>query len=595
MSTLIALLIIANTSNTSLYELSIYSNYPLAWIFLIISSILGIYSLLHFTQPLKEGGSYYDLIALTIVLLNSIIVLSQPIIRGYSFFGRGDPLTHLGYVKDIQSFGCIPGYNPYPISHLICAIIADVTDTNPKIGVMLISQYFSLLYVLFIFIFARTLIKDRLYVIIVTLISTIYFFGGGHAQLHPQFLSTMVLPLIYYCYIRLKFARTPKFEVPFLLLLLVMPFFHPFTSLFLIASLVVFETVSLIINRLQKNVSSTLFYQSTMAFPILVLMVSFIFWALQCVFFSSSLKHILSFIFDESVSITGDAPPLTTVPNIFDKLHLSTVDVFLLGIRMYGHATIAILLSFLAILVLIVGHYRGKKPSPNALILVSSAFVLGCLIQMFHALGAIGLTITRSLSFVFVLLPIFAGYVLYRLHTIRSIKLGRTYQLVTISTITLMLILGIFQVFPSPTIYLPNDQVTTMEFSGMSFLFSKNTELQYIGLSSVQRFGDAILGHIATMNRGEISPYLINKVEVIPDHFNFSDQNSTSFEENYNSKKLLHLSSFSERLYTDGAWKSVGRFNFDDFIRLESDKSVSKLYSNGDFKAYITREDLVYG
>ncbi len=215
--------------------------------------------------------------------------------------------------------------------------------------------------------------------------------------------------------------------------------------------------------------------------------------------------------------------------------------------------------------------------------------------QVFFALGITNLTITRALNYVFVLLPVFAGYTLYHFYTSQSIIPAKLSQLIIVSIITLLLVIGIFQVFPTPMNYQPNDQVTTMELSGMLFLLHKNTELSYVGMSSVQRFADAILGHVAVTKRQDISQYIVNSVEMIPDHFNYYSENITFFGENYNSKKLLYLSKYSEQLYTVGAWKEVGRFNSNEFTRLESDKSADKLYNNGDFKAYITREDVIYG
>jgi hypothetical protein len=51
------------------------------------------------------------------------------------------------------------------------------------------------------------------------------------------------------------------------------------------------------------------------------------------------------------------------------------------------------------------------------------------------------------------------------------------------------------------------------------------------------------------------------------------------------SDRYLVLTEYDEIIYQT-VWKTVGRFNYNDFVRLKKDESVSLLYSNGECDVY---------
>ena len=98
-------------------------------------------------------------------------------------------------------------------------------------------------------------------------------------------------------------------------------------------------------------------------------------------------------------------------------------------------------------------------------------------------------------------------------------------------------------------------------------------------LSPTYRFADAILNKGESDRRVDISHYPPN----IPDHFNY-----TSYEflgNSYSKNKYAVITMFDKIIY-DTVWDTVGRFNKDDFEKLEQDSTVDKLYSNGGCDAW---------
>jgi len=104
------------------------------------------------------------------------------------------------------------------------------------------------------------------------------------------------------------------------------------------------------------------------------------------------------------------------------------------------------------------------------------------------------------------------------------------------------------------------------------FIDHKDTKLKPIEIMTpVYRFANAILG--TNNNRTDI-----RSTSKIPDHFNYTVNNKLG--KSYIKDYYAVITEFDKQMY-DTVWKDVGRFNKEDFEKLETDSSVDKLYSNG--------------
>jgi hypothetical protein len=138
--------------------------------------------------------------------------------------------------------------------------------------------------------------------------------------------------------------------------------------------------------------------------------------------------------------------------------------------------------------------------------------------------------------------------------------------------------------YDSPYRLRPNLQITQMDMTGIGWLVeTKNRSLgtAYI-LTSVDRFGDALLGMNKAEQREDTSP----DASQTADHFGYGDY--ATLGEQYLDDTYLAIIA-SDAIVYDTVWKEVGRFSQDDFAQLQEDGTVMKLYVNGELDVYLIR------
>jgi len=187
-----------------------------------------------------------------------------------------------------------------------------------------------------------------------------------------------------------------------------------------------------------------------------------------------------------------------------------------------------------------------------------------------------------------VVTPLLAGYAfleLFRKHEMKSKSIwSHVIIAIVVFLIVLSAIIGIFSLYTSPYIKQLNHQVTHMEIEGMTWLFNyKDRTIKTIEIvTCVNRHADAILGHSWDEKRDDISTgFDVNRI--IPDHFNYTHYETLG--ESFVHDNYATISKYDRLSYTT-VWKMVGRFNENDFEILNFDKTVNKLYSNGEFEVY---------
>jgi hypothetical protein len=293
-------------------------------------------------------------------------------------------------------------------------------------------------------------------------------------------------------------------------------------------------------------------------------------------FWGSQIRHFAVWLGGEVA-----APIVSDTPTIFEKLNMGYMDIIILFIKLFGHNLVFIIFSTVSIIIIFKEQlYQSKNTN---LFLLSSVFILGVLSELFNMIGIVQLSVTRALSYPIAVSPIFVGYILYKFKTSNINKLFKF--LIVVLLIVVSSIIGIFSLHPSPYTELPNDQVTDMELIGMKWFYDfKNSEIGFIGIETGYRFADAILGPNTRQMRGDMPKWLYYTPYIVPDHFNYTQ--NKMFGESFEKDKYMVLTKFSKVLYTTGAWQVVGRFTESDFSNLNYDKSVNKLYTNGDLEVH---------
>jgi hypothetical protein len=580
--------IIANSAASG-YEISIYTNIsPLVWIFLL-GSIIGGVTIITYQASRKDckSNDYFWLVGFLILIISNFIILSLYIFRGYYIYGHGDVLSHLGMMKDILLSGHISQDNLYPVTHILITQIAEVSEISHVLVAKYLHVFFSILFMLYVYCLSKAIFHNRSYVLLSTAASITLFFSLFQTGIYPHLLSMLMLPLFYYLYFKTLEERSLEFEILFITLLIMYPFFHPISALIVILSLVVME-FSKVLYFVLKNKQIIQATRQIRTSHILISFITFSLWILSFRQFRYNLQYLVKWLSGEASHI---AQMSETVGKL-EKLHIHRFDIVELLLKMCGDDLIYIILSLIAVFIIFKKIVRSDDEKLEKAFMVSIWFLLGSLLSIFSFISFRIHDPYRilNLNFSMVVTPLLVGYALSESFRKHEMKLKSIWSYVVIVIIVSLIVLpatiGIFSLYTSPYINQPNSQVTQMEIEGMTWLFNyKDRTIKTIEILSItSRFADAILGYNWHNERNDISTRSSEgKNRFIPDHFNYSYHETLGeslVRDNYaiisKYDRVLHLS----------VWNVIGRFNENDFERLNYDKTVNKLYSNGEFEVY---------
>ena len=589
---MVALTVILATPRANGYEISIYAAYPpYFWLLLILSLASGVFILVR--QAFAEDRSHLWVAGFAVILTTASVVLLLPLLRGYAFYGRGDPLHYLGNVKDIQSTGHFGaektvGENFYPASHDLVANISYVTGLDPKLLLMLLPTLFFAFYAVSIYLLSRVLTNSHRQSLMLTAFGSLPLFGWMQSAFFPSCLTFFLLPFLLFLYYRARqpSSRTVEFAALFVLVLLSMPFFHPanggpFLAIVLL-SLCVGEWIC---KRSQQGCVGT----SSPDVPILrglslnpttILIVVWFLWFSSTRMFELSVQEIykvLTFSGSETQAFLERGPVSLSL----------LIRAWLLS---YGplilYSGLAVTVGFRACTGL---FFRQGKAEPKqvGLFVMFAIFVV---LFLLAALGALRFGSPRLWIYIIFSAALLSGLGLHDL-----LKGGLLKRLrVPIVTVLLVAagVMGMLSVHPSPLTYGSNQQITAMDLDGARWFFDHDSEELLIDeLAFIQRY------YVAAVKGSRVWPRNVRDVvpeeaRRPPEHFGY-DRGQT-YGEASDKDRYFISDKLSRAWYAEGLVRRYETFSLwtpEDFERLEEDSTVSRVYSNGEFETfYITAE-----
>jgi len=194
---LVAVLVAHETPARS-YELSLYANTPAVTLgglgLALLVSILVVLATDHRSRGFDAGR-----------LLGAsagLGVLTLPILRGYTFYGSGDSLSHVGWAREIAAGTLSPGNLLYPGIHTLTVAIGSLGDVPlTQANMYVVLFLFPLLYVVFLPLTAAVILGSKralgiglLAALLFTPINNI----SVHAAAHPASQTILFLPFVLY-------------------------------------------------------------------------------------------------------------------------------------------------------------------------------------------------------------------------------------------------------------------------------------------------------------------------------------------------------------------------------------------------------------
>lgn len=580
---LLCLYAIFNNHGVQGYEISIYEVYPLySFWYPLILSIFIFHIILILNISNKSNSSISWKIAINGLVMANSIVLLLPLIRRYSLMGSGDPATHMGYIKDILYTGCI-GANTYPMNHILACITHWISGFDLNICMMLYPFIFYSLYTVSFYLLLTTFLKCRTSVLVGMMLVPLLLLGGSHFT--PQAESNFFLPFVFLIFF-LRYSGENGLNNSILMIIcsFAIAFYHPLTTLFLIISFSVIESLYIIYERFVINLDPNIRDSS---YIIMILTINFFIWQSYSSLFLGTFRDVYRWLYEESTK-SSIFETYSEQMAIYqpDPVYLITSIIYV-----YGKGLLLIFMGLISISIMMYDRFKNKKNIDINYMAFSIVFIICALFGYSSLFIVTGTGYGRVLTYAFFisifLISISVGDILEKYNeTLCSLKF-----LVIFSIILLILTyLSIFTLYHSPIIKSIGQQVTDSQITGINTFFeirNENFNVLEAGLS-VKRMKDALYG---TRKGLKNIMYITPK---IPAHFGYN--NTTTHFGSYYGPKPMYLAIntpfriLNQALIPD--YPERWKFSQMDFIMLENDVTISKIYSNREMDIYLLNANL---
>lgn len=560
-----ALYLIDQNSPARGYELSIYDSLPsMAWIFLIASLAGATGIIVH--QAFAGRKSRYWFLGFLILIAGVSIILLLPALRAYYMYGSSDTLAHTEWTRNVLDEGRIQKRNFYPVTHLLMTQLTQVSGAPPEAVAKYVPVLFTVLLMLLSYLLATVVVPKKGGALLAAA-TTALFFNYYHVCVYPQALSIMTLPLVFYLYFKGFGGASVPFRAAFVIVLLLFAFFHPATAAVLIACLLAAEAAKAMW-RVRGNITSsaaaTVPDRITLE-PTFICSVAFLTWMSSFYILAITLRNLLRWLAGEMQSI----PRVAEVQQMFETLGIGVQQEVVLALKMYGDNLIYLCLS--AIALLIIGYrFARRQIEFTNLSILSMAFLVSGPAWVLVFAGSLLITFGRLLGANIMMwaTPVLASLALYEMFG----RWKRVGFVVVTSLLLCASVVGVFGVYQSPYILQPSWQVTRQDVRG----------------------SDWFLAHTESENRREfatlgIEPALASGRATLPEHFGYRQQQRLGQSWPMDVVVIMEKRSrlvaahavLSKTMISN--WRVV-RLGFEegDFERLEADRSVGRLYSNGE-------------
>lgn len=583
-SIILAILIINFTPTTVGYEISIYNMYPwYFWVFIITPFMLMFFltTLAAFHRDKFEYNLLFPVILAATI--TNVLLFSLGFLRNYWLVGFADPLTHVGYIKDILVYHNITYENFYPISHLLPAELIEITSyyniNNIMVFVAIISRIF---YVLGMYLILKALRYGKIESIFGTSISLIPIFGIQQTVLNPSTDSFFFIPIILYILINSKFNKSSIFSILLIICLLFLPFFHPEACLFLLIimlGVLIASEMSLKFKNIdQSNFSLTEFRK--MYNPFLFLTIGFIAWFSSSYAFSQTVKKVIN-----SLILNLGESQVEIYSSYFSMTNLGLNDFMLLLIKIYGPTLILVTIALIPTLIVFKKFLFKEK--------IDSRYFLLTTIYVFIVLGVVVFLVkdlsitTRPFKYLILISTLITTIFLFDL--IKKIQLKTNKFNVTALFLAILISttftagIAVFNTYDSPIVKKYNQQTTLKDYNGMKFLIDfRDENLTIMDLNSQWqwRFSDLVNG----VNKDRKNIRYTGYMPI--DHFGYdSDKKLGSY---YRKDQYLILNELSEIFYPKifPEYKNLWRFTEEDFKNMNNDETINKIYDNDGIKLF---------
>lgn len=567
--TFISITIFLMYFNVSNYEISVYGSYPIYfWVFLILIELIGIQILI--IELINNKKTNHSIIGILLIYFVNLLILLVPL--KYYFYGMDDSISHAGYIKDILISGNSGISDFYPLSHIWVVIVSIISNLSYLKIILLAVPLFYSVYIIGIFLLSKKITTDENKRNFILIFSTIFPVGIYTSQFYPIGLGIFCIPLILYL-----FLKKDKIQYSFLFVLICFfaVFLHPLISVFLILALATYGASSFLYLKFNK-IESGKFRFSYITNSILLLIVTLIAWMGSFWIFGAKIQSLVYWI-------TGEAQNsyIQSYGQAVAKTHFSIFETIYLATKIYGPFFIYFALFIIAFIYIIHKLVKNKKVSKEQIFFLLLTIIFGVIAVFFLVTGFnLASNPVRIFAMLSITSSILSALVYYEIVALRPKRI----KFLIIQLLSLILvfsmILGIFNIHPSPITNYPSSDVSKAEYTGGEWLVTKsNLTNKIFPVSSefADRMRDGTLG-FEMGSKGSVGHP--------PSHFGY--ENYSSINSSMNQSSLIAVTAY-DKAYYGKIWTTQGSFNLNDFNKLKDDYNCNYIYTDGEFQVWYVK------
>lgn len=565
---LLAVLILNQTPPARGYEISIYQAYPwFFWILLVLTIFTGQLVILGSVQYGGAGDKSW-IPGLGLILMPGLILVFMPYVRGYSIFGRGDVLTHLGYIADTTGVGITD--NIYPFTHILVIGLSQATGLEPAALINLLPAVISLVF-MGAMVYLVLHLGSRRYGLFCLPFVAIPFMATAHNTAVPFTLGILLTPFALYLFVKEQQSRVVPVRIALILAVVGVVFYHPLAGMFLAS--VFFLYVSI------KSLGS---FRAQLPGPTKIPSVTVVVFAAWYFGFARIIRR-----FDDAADTllgrTGGETALGTYAATVDAYSPALVDLIRIATARHGIDVLLITLASLFVLLTTYRWLRGKTDPGIFSMLVTGSFLVFLAGAVVFFVNDFSMGFGRPLALARVFAAILAGSLCY--HLWRNAKTPASRASVTVLTVGVVFVLAclvVVSAFATPAANAANHQVTQMEIDGTQWVFDNRNDDLLIDEFGIRQYRFEHL-HAGTHDN---SPSIRRLETQPPDHFGYHEH--PFLGERYDEDRYLLITRRGELHYPElfPTYPHFWRYTPEDFVRLQHDPSVSRIYDNGELQSY---------
>lgn len=557
--------IIVRTQPASGYEISIYDAYP--WYFWLIISILIASPLIAILLENIAGQLKFSYINLTVfyALFSIILLLTLPAFRGYPFYGAGDTHSHLGLIKEISSTGHFGTTNPYPAVHILLDTLAIISSCSAETLSLYITQILFTLYIAFIFFLSRALKCSYVECLSITSFAILPALGYWLTDEHiiPSTDAFFLVPLVLFCVTKARLADNKvPYSVLSILLLVLFPFIHIETTMFLFVALIILS-LTFEIKGIRKNAY----------IAAIILLIGCFTWVTYTFAFSGSIRSVYDSVI---LGLTKETPPIESIASGF---RVGIVDVINGIIRIYGPALLYLIIGGSLSIYKLIKFISKVNVSFLDIFLSTLLSVYAVIHLVFLSTGAIiGFNIFRQVKYSIMISSFIIG--LFFTGWLSKNRKIACYFLLFFSIVVIS-ILMVNSIYLSPSSYGINCQPTYSDSAGMNFLFNNRNNTILI-LEPIRRAYQTRWSALMDIKNKSAIRWGYKEDVKPPDHFGYDRFSHVHLGDFYKYDQYLLVYPPCEIYYPSiyPNYPEFWAFSPEDFKLLYMDPTVNIIYSN---------------